>query len=75
MKQINPLVVVMALCVVAEIALGVAKQPVPPIIEHLLLVLLGVLVPQESLQPQQTQSITKTETVTPPPAEPVEPGV
>lgn len=39
------------------------------------LVLLGVLVPQESLQPQQVQSVTKTQTVTPPPdvEEPAEP--
>jgi hypothetical protein len=67
--KFNPLVIVMALCVAGEVILNVCKLPVPPIIEHVILVLLGVLVPQESLQPQSTQTVTKTETVTPPESE------
>lgn len=69
MRQINPLVLVMALCVIAEVALSIAKQPVPSIIDHVLLVLLAVLVPEERLQPTQTQSVTRTVSTTPPPEE------
>ncbi len=66
MRQINPLVLVMALCVAGEVILSISKLPVPPIIEHVLLVLLGVLVPAEQMQPTTVRSVTKTESVTPP---------
>ena len=70
MSKINPIIWAIIVAMLAEVALTLAKLPVPAIIDHALFVFIGVLVPYERFLPNQTTSVSSTSTVTPPPADP-----